>query len=129
MNKIGIVCNTWTFFRNKYEAFKDLYDVRTFRQPKTNISIERYQNILYRRNLRDLMNWSDLTFFEFANRPLVVASQLKKVSKIVVRLHRYELFSWADKVDWQKIDKVILVSNAMQKKFIKKFPLLRLPKS
>jgi len=124
MKKIGIVCNDWKFFRNKYEALKNLYDVRTFRQPKKNIPIERYQDFLYKKHLQRLMRWSDLTFFEFANKPLVVASHLKKVSKIIVRLHRYELFTWANQVDWLKIDTVILVGNAMQRTFLKKFPFM-----
>ena len=122
--KIGIVCNNRQFFHNTYKELINIYDVKNFRQPKTNISIEHYQNFLYKKSLLRLMRWSDLTFFEFANKPLAVASHLNKVSKIVVRLHRYELFFWADEVDWLKVDKVILVSNAMQKKFIKKFPFL-----
>lgn len=125
MKKIGIVCNDWKFFKNKFEALKNNYDVKAFRQPKTNILIERYQNFLYRKHLLRLMKWSDLTFFEFANEPLVVASHLKKVSKIVVRLHRYEVFSWADKVDWEKIDQIVLVCDAMRKRFLNKFPSLK----
>lgn len=123
--KIGIVCNDWKFYRNKYEAFKNHYDVRTFRQPQSKIPLERYQSFLYKKRLLRLMKWSDITFFEFANKPLVVASHLKKVSKIIVRLHRYELFSWADQVDWLKVDKVILVSNAMQRRFVRKFPFMK----
>lgn len=125
MKKIVIVCNDWKFFRNKYEALKNLYDVRTFRQPQSKIHIERYQNFLYKKNLLRLMRWSDITFFEFANKPLAVASNLKKASKIVVRLHRYELFSWADQVDWLNVDKVILVGSAMQRGFVKKFPFMK----
>jgi len=124
MKKIGIVCNDWKFFRNKYEVLKGLYDVRTFKQPKTNIPTGYYQNFLYKKHLLSLMCWSDITFFEFANKPLVVASNLKKASKIVVRLHRYELFSWADQVDWLKVDKVILVGSAMERAFVKKFPFM-----
>jgi len=125
MKKIGIVCNDWKFFSNKYEALKKLYDVRTFRQPKTSIPIERYKDFLYKKHLLSLMRWSDITFFEFANQPLAFASHLKKVSKMVVRLHRYEVFSWADKVDWQKIDQIVLVCNAMRKRFLNKFPSLK----
>ena len=78
--KIGVVCNDWKFFRNKYDTLKSLYDVETFRQPKTNIPIEHYQNFLYKNHLMNLMRWSDVTFFEFANKPFAGASHLKKVS-------------------------------------------------
>jgi glycosyltransferase involved in cell wall biosynthesis len=37
--------------------------------------------------------------------------------RIVTRLHRYELFSWADKVDWARVDATIFVSSAMLRKF------------
>lgn len=125
MKKISVVCNDWKFFRNKYEALKNLYDVRTFSQPQSKIHIERYQNVLYKKKLLRLMHWGDITFFEFANKPLVVASHLKKVSRIVVRLHRYELFSWASQIDWSKVDKAILVSSAMQREFTKKFTFMK----
>jgi glycosyltransferase involved in cell wall biosynthesis len=122
MKKIGIVCNDWQFFRNKYEALKKLFDVRTFRQSQTNIPIERYQSFLYKKRLLRLMRWSELTFFEFANKPLVVASHLKKVSKIVVRLHRYEVFKWAGQIDWRNIDQIVFVCDAMRNRFLNKFP-------
>ncbi len=122
--KIGIACDDWRFFKNKCEALKNHYEVRTLSPSNTKISLGRYQSLLYKRNLHRLMRWSDVIFFEFANKPLAIASQMKKVSKIVVRLHRYELFSWADKIDWKKIDKVILVSTAMQKRLVNQYPFM-----
>ena len=123
--KIGIVCNRYEHFVSKFEAFKKHYDVRPFRSSKTNINIGRYQNFLYKRDLKRLMRWSDVAFFEFANKPLAVASHMKKVSKIIARLHRYELFSWVDQIDWEIVDKLILVSSAMQKRFVNKFPYMK----
>ena len=123
--KIGIICSDWKFFENKCETLKNHYDVRTLRSSNTKIPVERYQNLLYRRSLQRLMQWSDITLFEFANKPLAIASQMKKVSKIVVRLHRYELFSWADKIDWGNIDQIVFVCNAMRNRFLNKFPSLK----
>jgi glycosyltransferase involved in cell wall biosynthesis len=40
----------------------------------------------------------------------------------VTRLHSFELYDWAPKINWQNVDKVILVSWAMQRKFCELYP-------
>jgi glycosyltransferase involved in cell wall biosynthesis len=37
-------------------------------------------------------------------------------------LHAYELFVWAPKINWEHIDRIILVSNNMKKNFTKLYP-------
>lgn len=57
------------------------------------------------------MQWSDVSWFEWGNGPLIVASQLPKVCKIVARIHRYEVFTETPKlIDWSKVDDLIFVS-------------------
>ena len=41
---------------------------------------------------------------------------------IVTRLHSYELYAWAPEVNWDHVDKVILVSQAMKGKFDDLYP-------
>ena len=123
--KIGIVCNNRQFFHNTYKELINIYDVKNFRQPKTNIPIEHYQNFLYKKSLLRLMRWSDITFFEFSGRTLAIASHMPKVSKIIIRLHRYEVFSWANQTNWEKIDQIIFVCEAMQKRFLNQFPFMK----
>lgn len=58
------------------------------------------------------VNWSDVSWFEFANGPLLRLSSLPKPpKKILCRLHRYEAYQpTAKMVDWSKIDDLISVS-------------------
>jgi glycosyltransferase involved in cell wall biosynthesis len=68
------------------------------------------------------MQANDVVFFEWASELLAAASQLPKTCSIVTRLHRYEMYQWADRINWDVVDKVILVSKAMQQEFIDRFP-------
>jgi len=47
---------------------------------------------------------------------------MKKRSKIIVRLHRFEVFEFGEKIDWEKVDKIIFVCEAMRNRFLKMFP-------
>jgi glycosyltransferase involved in cell wall biosynthesis len=53
---------------------------------------------------------------------LVVASRMPKVSGIVTRLHRYEMYQWVDRINWNVVDKIIVVSHAKKAEFIERFP-------
>jgi glycosyltransferase involved in cell wall biosynthesis len=50
------------------------------------------------------------------------ASQKPKYCGIVTRLHSFELYEWAPKINWRTVDKIILVSGAMQQKFCNLYP-------
>jgi glycosyltransferase involved in cell wall biosynthesis len=73
-------------------------------------------------SLRRFIRSNDLIFFEWAGPFLVVASQLSINTPIIVRLHSFELFEYASKINWQPINRIVLVSEAMQKKFIARYP-------
>ena len=47
---------------------------------------------------------------------------MRKSSGIVMRLHRYEMYQWADKINWVAVDNIILVSEAKRLEFIDLFP-------
>ena len=47
---------------------------------------------------------------------------MKKTCGIVTRLHRYEMYQWVDQVNWEAVDKVILVSQAKRQEFSARFP-------
>jgi glycosyltransferase involved in cell wall biosynthesis len=63
-----------------------------------------------------------VVFFEWASELLVAATQLPKVCGIVTRLHRYEMYEWADRVNWEAVDRIILVSQAKEREFVARFP-------
>ena len=71
-------------------------------------------NGLSQDNLFNHMQWSDVSWFEWANGPIIHATKLPKVCRIVCRLHKYEAYSDSPKqIDWNKVDNFILVSSVM----------------
>jgi len=71
-------------------------------------------NELSRENLFNHMQWSDVSWFEWANGPIIHATKLPKVCRIVCRLHRYEAYTDSPKqIDWNKVDHFILVSSVI----------------
>lgn len=66
--------------------------------------------------IQQVMDWADVTWFEWCDKILVHASQkLQKTSRVVCRLHRYEAFSNMPKqVNWSFVDRLVLVAPFMQ---------------
>lgn len=123
--RLGIaIQETWGFFNEIYKDFQNRYDVQTFSRRFWRLPIfySRINDSLYLYDLKKFMASHDVVFFEWASELLVIASRLPKVCGIVTRLHRYEMYQWADKVNWDVVDKVIVVSNAKKVEFIAKFP-------
>lgn len=69
-----------------------------------------------------MLQRNDVCFFEWASELLMMASQMPKRCKIIARLHSFELYEWAPKIKWDAVDKIILVSKAMQQLFIGLYP-------
>jgi len=66
--------------------------------------------------MRELMKWSDISWFEWCTNLAVAGSQLPKVCKNIVRLHRYEAYEqWPQQVNWANIDLLITVGNSFAK--------------
>jgi glycosyltransferase involved in cell wall biosynthesis len=53
---------------------------------------------------------------------LETASYLPKTCGVVTRLHRYEMYRWVDKINWNFVDRIILVSEAKKREFGGHFP-------
>lgn len=123
--RLGVAIEeTWGFFNDIYKDFMAHYDVQLFEKRKIQLPFfyERANQCLFRRDLQNLIETNDVVFFEWASGLLASASQLNKQCGVVARLHRYELYTWVDKINWDFIDRVILVSNAKRKDFITHFP-------
>jgi glycosyltransferase involved in cell wall biosynthesis len=125
--RLGIArdeADPWDFFndvfvdlQNRYQT--SLFKQRCFRLPVFHARINRY---LLHHDLQTFMRFNDVVFFEWASTLLATATHLPKTCGIVTRLHRYEMYRWVDKINWSSVDKVILVSQAKQQEFIKRFP-------
>jgi glycosyltransferase involved in cell wall biosynthesis len=60
----------------------------------------------------------DLVFFEWAGSLLVRASQLRRSSPMVVRLHSFEITETASQIDWSKVALAIMASEPMSRRLL-----------
>lgn len=124
--KLGVVVSTdpWRFFTDIYEDWKERYDVSVFEYARYKAPIfnERINRYRFQHGLQAFLESQDVVFFEWASDLLAAASHLPKTTRIVTRLHRYEMFHWVNQIDWEKVDRVVLVSQAMREKFVTRFP-------
>jgi len=69
--------------------------------------------------LYELMRWADICWFEWCTNLAAAASNMPKVCKNIVRLHRYEAYEqWPQQVNWSNIDILITVGNKVIKNTI-----------
>lgn len=66
----------------------------------------------------------DLAWFEWANGPVIPASQLQGINTpIICRLHRYEAYGDAPHlINWSRINKLIFISESVEESFKHRFP-------
>lgn len=70
-------------------------------------------------SLTDKLKHCDLAWFEWGDSAIIAASHLPKYCRIVCRIHRYELYGSAFlQANWENVDEVIVVSEAMKKRFV-----------
>lgn len=124
---LGIIVasgDPWRFIQDIYEDFQKRYNVSVFEHRKVNPPFfhNRINRYLFYRDLDNFLAKQDVVFFEWASDLLAAATHLPKRTRIITRLHRYEMFQWATKINWANVDQVILVSHAMQQKFAERFP-------
>ncbi|MHC4643709.1 MAG: tetratricopeptide repeat protein [Planctomycetota bacterium] len=76
-------------------------------------------------DLCELMEWSDICWFE-PNPLVVVASKLPKLCKNIVRLDHYDAYKqWPRQVDWSNIDILITVGDSfIRDNIVQKVPVL-----
>ena len=123
--RLGVVNpETWDFFKELFDYFgsrfqTSLFDKRELALPVFRGRAERY---LLRRDLLQFLRRNDVVFFEWASDLLALATEFPKSARIITRLHRWELYAWADAVNWDAVDRIILVSEAKRREFSERFP-------
>lgn len=123
--RLGIAIEeTWSFLHEIYEDLAEHHQVSLFERREFTLPVfnARISNTMFRRDLQQFLNENDVVFFEWASGLLAAASHLPKSCGIVTRLHRYELYRWADRVNWDNVDKIIVVSEAKRREFTDRFP-------
>jgi len=126
MDKIGVFVGEeiWTFFSDIYKYLDTYYCTEVFKNKVYNIPLfyGRLNRWSFRNRIDSLIRRSDLCFFEWASEYLAIASSKPRSSKIITRLHSFELFEWAPKINWAHVDRIIFVSNAMKQMFLDLYP-------
>jgi glycosyltransferase involved in cell wall biosynthesis len=126
MKRLGIVNpETWDFLHDLHASLTTQYETTVFvpRRPSLSpVFRERLARHRLNEDLKSFLRRNDVVFFEWASELLARASQLPKTCAIVTRLHRYELYTWVDRINWNAVDQVILVSEAKRRDFARRFP-------
>ena len=83
------------------------------------------------RRIQQAMDWADVTWFERCSKILAHAGQkLKKTSRVVCRLHGYEVFTdLPGQVKWSFVDHLLFVADHKKEIFEQRFPNVRVRKS
>jgi glycosyltransferase involved in cell wall biosynthesis len=123
--KLGVAIDeTWAFFHEVYEELSSHHPTRMLKQRQSRLPFlaGRMTELLRRRDLDAFLGASDVVFFEWASGLLAAATARPKACGIVTRLHRYEMYRWLDRVAWDRVDRVILVSEAKRREFASRLP-------
>ena len=124
--KLGIFVGEedWKFFNEIFVDLTDHFQCDVFQQKtySTPLLYGRLNRWAYQSGIRRSLKSNDICFFEWASEHLMVASHMPKLCTIVTRLHSFELYDWAPKINWDNVDKVILVSKTMQELFNEAYP-------
>lgn len=123
--RVGIVIEeTWDFFHEICAHLSQSHETSFFQRKSVTLPVfnGRVNQVLFRHSLQEFMRHNDVVFFEWASELLAAATCLPKQCGIVTRLHRYELYEWADRINWNAVDTIILVSEAKRQEFVARFP-------
>ena len=91
---------------------------RTFIDPLIKSLSENYQVRLFDGDsldqMKELMAWADVAWFEWCDQLLIQATRLPKTCRIICRLHSYEAFTdMPSQVDWSRVDKLVFVNQSV----------------
>ena len=115
---------TWAFVNEIYAELDRRQSLTRFASQPHHIPLlaGRLNRGKFERDLRRFLAQNQVVFFEWASEILAAATRQPKTCAIVTRLHRYEMYHWAGKINWDAVDAVILVSQAKKREFSALFP-------
>lgn len=123
--RVGIAIEeTWDFLHEIDQELGQYHQKSVFKPKQLNLPFfkERVNRWHFKNELKNFMRNNDVVFFEWASRLLAAATHLPKTCGIVTRLHRYEMYKWTHLINWDAVDKIILVSQSKKQEFLAKHP-------
>ncbi len=123
--RIGIAINeTWSFFNEIYADLSSYHQTSLFKERAVNYPIfaARLNRVIHQKDWQNFLRENDAVFFEWSSEMLAYATHQPKTCAFVTRLHRYEMYQWADGINWDAVDRIILVSHAKKREFLSRFP-------
>jgi hypothetical protein len=99
--RLAIFCggDGMTFLQDIYDFLKERFEIRVFEGDTTE-------------QVREMMEWSDISWFEWCTNLAEIGSKMPKVCKSIIRLHRYEAYlDWPSRINWENVDILITVGN------------------
>lgn len=123
--RIGVAIEeTWAFFREIYADLQENFETTLFERRTSPVALfsARINRYLFDHDLQELLLQNDVVFFEWASELLAAATRMPKTCGIVVRMHRYEMYRWVEHINWQVVDRLIVVTEAKKREFLAHFP-------
>jgi hypothetical protein len=122
--KLGVANKeTWIFLEDIFAYLSSRYPTEVLSRP---LALPLWQaklsHYLLRRSLKQFIHRHDVILFEWASELLVEASDVytPQAGALVVRLHRYEMFQWVQRINWDAVSYVILDTEAMRQKLLER---------
>ena len=123
--RIGVILDgTDHFFRPVEKELTLTYRVDRFKPSFIHAPIigERVNQYRLSRQLRGFLDKHEAVFFEWAGPLAALGSRLSSHTRRYVRVHRTELFTNINSLDWSSFERIIFVSHSMRKYFLEHFP-------
>ncbi len=93
----------------KYLAARE-YDIKAYKSNEINES-----------NIRNILEQSDLIWYEWGNGPVIPMSTFHKTCPSICRIHRYEAYEESvSQINWYNIDKLIMINEVFLNVIIEK---------
>jgi glycosyltransferase involved in cell wall biosynthesis len=123
--KMGLIVDgEWLFIHELLADWQDYYDTEIFefQERKYPISAGRINRWRFESSLEKFLKNKNVVFFEWAGPKTIIGSRMVAEKPTIVRLHSHELFAYAPKIFWDNINCIVLVSKAIEKKFLSLYP-------
>ena len=123
--KVALVIENDHFIKQNIPEWEEKFDLRIFNPPRSPPKIRTPLDLLralknkweIRTQLQKLAKWADIVFCEWATHYLRWLSKKNYNNVLACRMHRFELDRHYDEIQWNNIDSVLFISEAMERKF------------